>query len=213
MAKQITRAESALITDNLKTTSLIVAEKFGKEHSKVMRSIEAMNLPRAYRIANFGETVIERPNPSGGAPITSKAFELTRDGFALLVMGFTGKRAMGWKIKFLEAFNKMEQELLGPRMAKGLVNEQSFLLGLKAKFATMAPEELSAWAHGRASKVDQIITYIETTLLDPSLSAETRAELARLSAITKHLRGDAPAQKSIFVKAHLRKPALKEPEE
>lgn len=111
MAKHIARAESALISRDFKTTSLIVAEKFGKRHDHVIRSIEALDLPEAYRLLNFGETVIERPNPSGGAPIRSKAYTMTRDGFSLLVMGFTGKRALGWKIRFLEAFNEMERQI------------------------------------------------------------------------------------------------------
>ena len=49
--------------------------------------------------ANFEET-LEDP-----------AFLMTRDGFALLAMGFTGKRALHWKLKYIEAFNAMENEL------------------------------------------------------------------------------------------------------
>ena len=40
-----------------------------------------------------------------------KCYELTRDGFSLLVMGFTGKNALEWKLKYIEAFNLMEEKL------------------------------------------------------------------------------------------------------
>lgn len=43
---------------------------------------------------------------------TYKAYEMTRDGFSLLVMGFTGKKALDWKLKYIDAFNLMEQQLL-----------------------------------------------------------------------------------------------------
>jgi len=36
---------------------------------------------------------------------------MTRDGFTLIVMGFTGKEAMAWKLRYIEAFNAMEAEL------------------------------------------------------------------------------------------------------
>ena len=203
MAKQIARADSALITDTLKTTSLIVAERFGKEHRDVLRKIEALNLPEDYRLRNFAQTVIERPNPSGGAPIRSKAYELTRDGFALLVMGFTGKRAMGWKIRFLEAFNQMEAALRAPEDMPP-AQQRGFVAGLKAKLARMTPEELSDWALGRAGKLDQLISFAEATLTDPTLSAEAEREIIRLRAYAKHLRGDAPEVKVVRVRAHKR---------
>ena len=45
---------------------------------------------------------------------TNKEFLITRDGFSLLVMGFTGSKAMNWKLRYIEAFNKMEQQLKNP---------------------------------------------------------------------------------------------------
>ena len=41
-----------------------------------------------------------------------KCYDITRDGFSLLVMGFTGKKALEWKIKYIEAFNSMERQLI-----------------------------------------------------------------------------------------------------
>ena len=74
------------------TTSKAVADFFGKRHDNVMRDVENLrkDLPESH-LLNFEETVIERENPSGGAPIKSPAYEITRAGFALLCMSFTGK--------------------------------------------------------------------------------------------------------------------------
>lgn len=40
-------------------------------------------------------------------------YSMTRDGFSLLVMGFTGKSALEWKLKYIDAFNKMEEQIKG----------------------------------------------------------------------------------------------------
>ena len=97
---QLTLGTSAAITPTLAAVngtvtalSTDVASHFGKRHDHVVRDIENLlqELP-ADRLPNFGETVVERPNPAGGAPIQSRAYRLTRDGFTLLAMGFTGDR-------------------------------------------------------------------------------------------------------------------------
>lgn len=89
-----------------------VAETFGKNHADVMRSIRTL-IEQApdLRLRNFAETVFSRENPSGGAPIFSPGYDMTRDGFTLLAMGFTGAKALKWKLRYIEAFNAMEAEL------------------------------------------------------------------------------------------------------
>ena len=166
------------------TTSLIVAEKFGKRHTHVLRDIEKLiadcrsleadrerNFASATgvdaernfgptiapegrilepdREPNFGPTIApesrilesdrepnfaftiepqrrgmksdaernfalmmrEVPGPKG-AIRQEPYYEITRDGFSLLVMGFTGKEALAWKLKFIAAFNALEAEVL-----------------------------------------------------------------------------------------------------
>jgi len=78
----------------------------------VLRAIRNLECSADFRLRNFVETVVSRENPSGGAAIESKAYRLTRDGFAFLAMGFTGKEAAQWKEAYINAFNKMEAELL-----------------------------------------------------------------------------------------------------
>ena len=97
-----------IIDGQITTTSNQVAEHFGKRHTHVLRSIRNLlaELPENAR-PNFG--LSEFTDNTGR---TLPAYRMTRDGFTLLAMGFTGKEAMQWKVAYLNAFNQMEAELL-----------------------------------------------------------------------------------------------------
>nr|VFK14999.1 MAG: phage regulatory protein, rha family [Candidatus Kentron sp. LPFa] len=97
--------------ERLFITSLEIAARFGKRHNNVIRDIEKLECPAKYRLLNFEQTSYQRPNPNGGPGIPTRMYEVTRDGFALLAMGFTGRRAMAWKVAYIEAFNAMERAL------------------------------------------------------------------------------------------------------
>jgi len=96
------------------TSSVEVARVFEKRHDDVMKAIKNLlvDLP-ADCLRNFAETEIARPSPLNGAPIKSPAYHLTRDGFTLLAMGFTGKKALAFKLAYIDAFNRMEAKLSG----------------------------------------------------------------------------------------------------
>ena len=93
------------------TTSRKVAEVFEKQHKNVLLAIRELEIPEEYRKLNFQPSVYEQPNPSGGKPIQQPEYLITRDGFTILAMGFTGKKAMQFKIAYIEAFNAMEKAL------------------------------------------------------------------------------------------------------
>lgn len=101
-----------VVDGNVTTLSTDVASFFEKQHKHVIAAIENIvaTLPQE-RQPNFRQTVVTRANPSGGAPIKSKAYRLTRDGFTFLAMGFTGARAQEFKWAYIDAFNKMEAAL------------------------------------------------------------------------------------------------------
>lgn len=85
------------------TTSLLVAEVFGKEHSKVVRDIESLSCSASFNAANFGViTYIDSRNRE------QTANEMTKDGFSFLVMGYTGAKAGEFKEKFINEFNRRE---------------------------------------------------------------------------------------------------------
>lgn len=100
-------------------SSLIVAQSFSKPHDKVCRDIRNLceRLPEAFRAANFGETFYEASGPNG-ATRKLPMYLLSRDGFSLLVMGFTGEKAIAWKLRYIEAFNAMEAKLEADKAAR-----------------------------------------------------------------------------------------------
>lgn len=96
------------------TTSLLVAEKFGKRHKNVLRAIANLDVPEEDHRLNFAPVTRQVLRPDGST-ITVPMIEMTRDGFAILGMGFTGPGSMPWKLSFLSAFNALEVEVLAKR--------------------------------------------------------------------------------------------------
>ena len=94
------------------TTSLEVANFFGKRHDNICRDIRGLieSTPENFRVLNFEETFRTIPGPNNSER-QETYFILYRDGFMLLVMGYTGKKALAMKLAYIEAFNRMEEEL------------------------------------------------------------------------------------------------------
>ena len=114
MNTQLTVMSDAVcnLDGKLVTTSLKVAEVFGKRHDHILRSIEKLECSENFRRPNFGETLIQVQMPKGGTR-ESKAYNITKDGFVFLAMGFTGKEAARFKEAYIERFNRMDVELRG----------------------------------------------------------------------------------------------------
>lgn len=94
-----------------------IAENFGKEHRNVMRDIENLmseGVLKNEQTPMFYKT--EYTHEQNGQ--TYPMYLMNRDGFSLLVMGFTGKAALEWKLKYIQAFNEMEKKLATPQMPK-----------------------------------------------------------------------------------------------
>lgn len=91
------------------TPSLKVAECFGKRHDNVMRDIKNLEVPDEFSLLNFEER--DHVDLRGKK---QKMYMMTKDGFMILVMGYTGPKAMQFKIAFIEAFNMMEWKLSQP---------------------------------------------------------------------------------------------------
>lgn len=90
-----------------------IADSFEKRHDHVMRDIDTIKKD----VPNFGEMFFETEAPdSYGRP--QRTYLMNRDGFTLLAMGFTGKAALEWKLKYIAAFNQMEKKLSTPQMPK-----------------------------------------------------------------------------------------------
>ncbi|MDP8523012.1 Rha family transcriptional regulator [Campylobacter coli] len=99
-------------------TSLDVAKVFGKRLDNVLADIKLIlndlrEIGTSNDLLNFQEVVriSKTTNPKNGKLVSRKMpiYNLTRDGFSLLAMGFTGKKALRFKIAFINAFNEMER--------------------------------------------------------------------------------------------------------
>lgn len=107
-----------------------VADNFEKEHSKVLRTIKEkieVNPILASPKYFIESTYLDKSNRQ------SKEYLLTRDGFSFLVMGFTGAKADMWKLKYIEAFNKMEEKLKNLNPYTGISKELQAIFTIDKK--------------------------------------------------------------------------------
>lgn len=100
------------------TTSRDVASYFGKRHDNVMRDVSSL----LYHLAGGTKGLLKSEDtpsrffseektldPQNGQ--TYPIYRMTKDGFTLLAMGYTGRKALQFKLAYIEAFNRMEQQL------------------------------------------------------------------------------------------------------
>ena len=91
------------------TTSLILAEAFEKQHKHVIEAIEK-KISTAENSALLKNMFVEDSYIASNGK-QNKMYYLNRDGFTFIAMGFTGKKADEFKLKYIEAFNKMEKQI------------------------------------------------------------------------------------------------------
>ncbi|HFN3235614.1 TPA: Rha family transcriptional regulator, partial [Campylobacter jejuni] len=121
--------ELEVANDQVTTTSLSVAAVFNKRHDNIIAKIN--ELPQdEFNALNF--KAVEYKDKKGEL---RPCYNLTRDGFSLLVMGFTGEKAYKFKVEFIKAFNEMEKCLknLEQEQMQKLAFRQS--LGYKSQLA------------------------------------------------------------------------------
>lgn len=91
------------------TDSLIVAETFGKRHDNVLRDIKELECSNEFSLLNFEECTYQASNGQW-----YQKYLITQDGFAFLVMGYTGKEAARFKELYINEFNRMRDEINNP---------------------------------------------------------------------------------------------------
>jgi len=91
------------------TTSIAIANFFGKQHKHVLDKIRSLDCSPAFTSANFSA---HAGNQQVGATFREiRYYEITKNGFVFLVMGFTGKKAATFKEAYIAEFDRMEEEL------------------------------------------------------------------------------------------------------
>lgn len=131
-----------------------IADNFEKRHDHVMRDIDAMKKD----VPNFGEMFFETTAPDSYGR-EQRAYLMNRDGFTLLAMGFTGKAALEWKLKYIAAFNEMEKKLAdqpqltrSQLLATALIAAHEELEEKDKQIETMKPKALFADAVSASKK-------------------------------------------------------------
>lgn len=131
-----------------------IAENFEKRHDHVMRDIDAIKKD----VPNFGEMFFETTAPDSYGR-EQRAYLMNRDGFTLLAMGFTGKAALEWKLKYIAAFNEMEKKLTeqpqltrSQLLATALIAAHEELEEKDKQIETMKPKVLFADAVSASKK-------------------------------------------------------------
>ena len=94
--------------DTARVDSLFVADFFEKEHKNVVRDIEKIIEPNSGLSEEFNRLNFERISYTDSRGRKQKAYAMTRDGFTMLVMGYTGQKAMKFKELYIKRFNEME---------------------------------------------------------------------------------------------------------
>ena len=164
-----------------------IAESFGKDHNHVMRDIKALE----EGVSKNGQTPMfyktEYTHEQNGQ--TYPMYLMNRDGFTLLAMGFTGKAALEWKLKYIAAFNEMEKKLSTPQMPKLSKEMQALFL-----------------LDDRTQKQEQRLTALENTMtVDYNQQRVLRKSISR--AVISALGGeDAPA----YIDNHVRRKVYSE---
>ncbi len=122
----LSQPEIAIVDGQAVTSSLAVADFFSKRHDDVLKKIRILDCSPEFCARNFAETSILVHQPNGG---TRKlpCYHITRDGFAFLAMGFTGKRAAQFKEAYINAFNQMEKQLSKPSVPSDVAHNASVL--------------------------------------------------------------------------------------
>ncbi|EKO9768757.1 Rha family transcriptional regulator [Escherichia coli] len=104
----LTQPEIAIVDGQAVTSSLAVANFFSKRHDDVLKKIRTLECSASFTARNF--SVSDYTDCTGRK---LPCYQITRDGFAFLAMGFTGKRAARFKEAYINAFNQMEKNLSG----------------------------------------------------------------------------------------------------
>ena len=160
-------------------SSRTIAECFNKQHQHVVQIIENLISENSLVKNLFYE---DRYRTARGR--SYREYLMNRDGFSLLVMGFSGKEALAWKLKYLEAFNYMERVLLEKQTADW---QETRLYGKQVRLQEAdAIKSLIAYAKAQGSRnADRL--YMVYSKLVKSLAGHTDRNASDVETLTEIL--------------------------
>jgi anti-repressor protein len=134
-----------------------IAAHFGRRHDNVMQDIERLlrgfiEQPNICRSAFFFESKFTNDRNR-----EYREYLMSRDGFALLAMGFTGAKALQWKLKYIDAFNQMEKAAIPTqRSAMDHYGEVLALMESDKEKASIHGKALSEWRKARKQHIEDV---------------------------------------------------------
>ena len=157
--------------------SLLVAKKFHKEHRNVLQNIDNLIAENSAVKKMFQQSSYQADNGQ-----QYRKFYMNRDGFSLLVMGFNGKKALEWKLKYIESFKKMETMLMERNTQLHI--EQRQLGKITRKAETDVIKQLVEYAKGQGSEHSQML-YMTYSKLANNMAGVTDREYATFQQLNE----------------------------
>lgn len=181
------------------TNSLLVAHKFGKKHKHVLQSIrhilETAENPSVLQMFEMHSYINEQNKQQ-------PMYVMNRDGFAMLAMGFTGKEALKFKADFIDAFNKMEQTLLGnqlqPRTQAEIILAQAQQLVQQEK-RMLAIENKQQDIENKQQDIEQRQQTIEEKVSEIAVRTKTDAKYSTIVGFANRFGIRVPLEKAAML--------------
>ena len=174
------------------TTSLLVAEKFNKKHTDVLRKIDSL-ITEITKTQNC--VLVDMFKKSEYCRADGRAYPMyyiNRDGFTLLGMGFTGKEALEWKLKYIEAFNEMEKRLKNPTLTDNRLEIARLILSApESKLSAILelyPEYFSHHNRGSLEYMSDINTSYTKWIEDYGITADWISHFPTLEVFNNYVR-------------------------
>ena len=151
-------------------SSLQVADKFSKRHDRVLRAIDNLleTLPKNEETLKM--FVLSKRKADDGQ--YHRMFLMNRDGFSLLVMGFTGKKALDWKLKYIKAFNQMENIIKEKESKEWIDSRREGKLTRNAETDTI--KKLVEYAKNQGSQHSEMLYMIYSKLANKMAGVSNR---------------------------------------
>lgn len=159
-------------SDEAVCDSIQIAAHFGKRHDRVLRAIDNLveSLPK-----NGERNMFKLGNRVANDGQNHRMYYMNRDGFSLLVMGFTGKKALEWKLQYINAFNQMEAFIKEKTTEAWIETRKAGKITRKAE--TDVIKQLIEYAKGQGSKHSKML-YMTYSRLANNMAGITNRESA-----------------------------------
>ncbi|ECA7457515.1 peptidase [Salmonella enterica subsp. enterica serovar Bareilly] len=173
----LVQPELCIIAGKVVTSSLAVASYFGKQHKNVVQKIASLECSAEFTELNF--QLSEYIDASGRK---LPCYQITRDGFAFLAMGFTGKRAAQFKEAYIDAFNQMEKQLSTPSVLSDAAHNASVLYSYISSIHQV-------WLQQLYPMLEKVESPLAVSLYDRINDAAALASLINMTLNRSEVRG------------------------